>query len=338
MGGFSVHEDDNEPHTITPSELGELLKNGEIKITEEEIRSKGKCDALLKTTLMIQTTWFILQCIARKVEGLPITELELVTLGFAALNFVTYAVWWNKPLNVECAMSIYRKGKGGDEVGAAGTGEFRNMQGESAAKSTTGITTLIGTVHNIPGWICKMPGAVVHTLQCYVRKYGWQVVLWHPLALLLFPFLLLSHTSSRMIAGNVVAFPPFFEEANDGMIEGKAKRVPTFYAGQLSATEETLAGSAVMIIAVIFGGIHCIGWSSEFPSRTEQVLWHMASIAITLSPLPFLMLALVGHLDRRSVINAPIWVVICGIIIAWPCIPVYIIGRLVLLVLPFMSL
>ena len=89
---------------------------------------------------------------------------------------------------------------------------------------------------------------------------------------------------------------------------------------------------------MIFGGIHCIGWSFEFPSHTEQVLWRMGSIATTLSPLPFLMLALVGHLDRQSVINAPIWVVICSIIIAWPCIPVYIIGRLVLLVLPFVSL
>jgi hypothetical protein len=259
MGGFSVHEDGNEPHTITPSELGELLKNGEIKITEEEIRSKSKGDALLMAAILIQTTWFILQCIARKVEGRPITELELVTLGFAALNFMTYAVWWNKPLNVDCAVSIYRKSKGRDEVGAAETGGTGNTRGESAANSTSGIATLIGTIHKTPGWICKMPGVIVHALQCYVREYGWQVVLWHPLALLLFPFLLLSHTSCRMIAGNVVAFPPFFEEANDGMIEGKAKQVPTFYSGQLSATEETLAGSTVMIITVIFGGIHCIG-------------------------------------------------------------------------------
>jgi hypothetical protein len=72
-----------------------------------------------------------------------------------------------------------------------------------------------------------------------------------------------------MIAGNVVAFPPFFKEVNDGMIGGEAKQVPTFYSGQLSAMEETLAGSAVMIIAAIFGGIHCIGWSFEFPSHTE---------------------------------------------------------------------
>jgi len=71
MGGFSVYDDNNEPHTITLRELGELLKNGEIKITEE-IRSKGKGDALLKAAILIQTTSFVLQCIAPKVEGLPI--------------------------------------------------------------------------------------------------------------------------------------------------------------------------------------------------------------------------------------------------------------------------
>lgn len=338
MGGFSVYGDDNELHTVTPTELDELLKNGEIKITEEEIRSKGKGDALSTAAILIQMIWFILQCISRKVEGLPSTELELVTLGFAALNIVTYVVWWNKPLNVKCAISIFRKGKGGGEVGVTGAGGTGNTPAECAANSTTGIATLIGPVYNTSGWICKMPGAIVHALQCYLCDYGWQVILGHPLALFLFPFLLLSHTSTRMIAGNVVAFPPFFKEVNDRMIEGKVKRVPTFYSGPLSATEETLAGSAVMMIAAIFGAIHCIGWSFEFPSHTEQVLWRLASIAITLSPLPLLMLALVGHLDRRSVINAPIWVVICGIVITWPCIPVYIIGRLVLLVLPFMSL
>jgi hypothetical protein len=115
MGGFMIFEGDKEHHTVTPDELEELLKNGNIRITEKEIRDKGRGDALSKGLILVQTTWFILQCIARRVEGLPITELELVTLAFAALNFVTYAVWWNKPLNVECAMRVYRKEEAEDK-------------------------------------------------------------------------------------------------------------------------------------------------------------------------------------------------------------------------------
>jgi hypothetical protein len=100
MGGFMIFEGNKEHHIVTTKDLDELLRNGVIRITEKEIQDKGRGDALSKGLILIQTTWFILQCIARKVERLPITELELVTLAFAAFNFVTYAVWWHKPLNV----------------------------------------------------------------------------------------------------------------------------------------------------------------------------------------------------------------------------------------------
>jgi hypothetical protein len=91
--GFPIFKGNDVPHVVTAEELDDLLKNGEIIITRKEIRDKGRGDALSKGLILIQTTWFILQCIARKVAHLPITELELVTLAFAALNLVTYAVW-----------------------------------------------------------------------------------------------------------------------------------------------------------------------------------------------------------------------------------------------------
>ncbi|TDL15015.1 hypothetical protein BD410DRAFT_809277 [Rickenella mellea] len=54
----------------------------------------------------IENIRFVLQCIARGAEHLAITELELVTLAFAVLNMVTYALWWNKPQNVQCSFSV----------------------------------------------------------------------------------------------------------------------------------------------------------------------------------------------------------------------------------------
>ena len=41
---------------------------------------------------------------------------------------------------------------------------------------------------------------------------------------------------------------------------------------------------ALVLVALIFGGIHCIGWSFHFPSHAEQLLWRMSSIAITANP------------------------------------------------------
>jgi hypothetical protein len=39
------------------------------------------------------------------------------------------------------------------------------------------------------------------------------------------------------------------------------------------------------LFGVIFGGLHCIGWSFEFPTHAEQTLWRSTSLGITAIPL-----------------------------------------------------
>ena len=39
----------------------------------------------------------------------PITHLEIVTFAYAAMNFVIYIFWWNKPLNVNRPVRVFRK-------------------------------------------------------------------------------------------------------------------------------------------------------------------------------------------------------------------------------------
>ena len=99
------------------------MESGQIDISENEIIDRDKSDILSKGPVIAQSGWFILQCIARKVERLSITELGLVTLVFAMLNFVTYGLWWNKPLSVECPYPARRKRKPtlqGNEEGERG--------------------------------------------------------------------------------------------------------------------------------------------------------------------------------------------------------------------------
>jgi hypothetical protein len=96
MGGFMLFDGDDLVRTLEPEEIQQLSQNGEIdfpRITENEIQDKSKGDGLSKGLVIVQTGWFLLQCITRGVERLPITELEIVTLAFAALNFVTYGLW-----------------------------------------------------------------------------------------------------------------------------------------------------------------------------------------------------------------------------------------------------
>jgi len=77
------------------------------KISEEYIKDRSKGDILSKLIAILQTTWFILQCIARGQQMLTLTELELVTLALASLNAITYVFWWHKPLGIQVPIRIY---------------------------------------------------------------------------------------------------------------------------------------------------------------------------------------------------------------------------------------
>src|SRR5438270_12635472 len=46
------------------------------KITLSDIQDKSKGDLLSKLIAILQTTWFILQCVVRGQQGLALTELE----------------------------------------------------------------------------------------------------------------------------------------------------------------------------------------------------------------------------------------------------------------------
>ena len=101
---------DERKGVLTPDTFHNLLQEGKIDfplITEEEIEDRSKADSLAKVIAVSQTTWFIAQCISRTAQGLITTEIELITLAFAALNGILYFLWWNKPLNVKCCVPVF---------------------------------------------------------------------------------------------------------------------------------------------------------------------------------------------------------------------------------------
>ena len=100
---------DEREGVLDHDELRNLLREGKIAfptITQEEIQDRSKADGLAKGSAVLQTTWFIAQCISRTAQGLIITEIELMTLAFAALNGILYFLWWNKPLDVKCCVPV----------------------------------------------------------------------------------------------------------------------------------------------------------------------------------------------------------------------------------------
>ncbi len=76
------------------------------EVSAETIEDKSKGDALSKMFSILQISWFIVQCITRAIQHLPITLLEVTALAFAGLSIITYCLWWNKPLNIKYHISL----------------------------------------------------------------------------------------------------------------------------------------------------------------------------------------------------------------------------------------
>jgi len=93
---------------LTLEMLRELVKDEKfrIRITEEEITHRSKGDELSKLIFILQSSWFILQCLARYVQGLGLTQLELTTLALASLNAITFILWWHKPLRAQAIVRV----------------------------------------------------------------------------------------------------------------------------------------------------------------------------------------------------------------------------------------
>ena len=80
---------------------GIITRLPEVSVKEIEDKSKG--DAFIKGTAVLQVLWLIIQVIVRGAKHLPISQLEISVIAFAACTVLTYAFSWSKPQNVTVA-------------------------------------------------------------------------------------------------------------------------------------------------------------------------------------------------------------------------------------------
>ncbi len=66
----------------------------------EDLIDRGKADALAKALLVLQVSWFLITCIIRHAQGLPLSLLEITTIAHAACTLLTYFLWWHKPKDI----------------------------------------------------------------------------------------------------------------------------------------------------------------------------------------------------------------------------------------------
>jgi hypothetical protein len=234
MGGFVYGTE-----VLSFTRIEELVEQNEIEypiVSREEIQDRSKGDAITKALVVLQTTWFLLQCAVRASQHLAVTELELATAAFAVLSIIVYVLWWDKPLDVHCHIKVQRRRGAQDDA----TSHKRNK---------------------LDWYRCCGP--------------TWNKIICDAVR----PFMVM------MNAHGV-----------DGVFSVVRDRKDTL------DRNTSIFWWLGMLVATVFGGIHCIGWSFDFPSHTERILWRLSSVAITGIPL-----ALVGFATgtRRVALALP---------------------------------
>ncbi|KAK7024606.1 hypothetical protein VNI00_016167 [Paramarasmius palmivorus] len=223
-----------------------FVANRYITLTEDEIKDRSHADVITKSIAVIQTIWFIMQVIARAVEGLAITELEIITVGFAILNFGTYFLWWNKPLRVRHPVRVYWRQTETSGAGGAGGGE-----GGIWTTCWEGVGAIVEYIY--ADKLFMIFGRPHNTLIRLLLLSLW--IPWHIFYVCL--EILKDEDDSDLAI-------PISSRLDDDPLH--------LYI-------------AVYGIAALFGAIHCIPWVFQFPTHTEQLLWRISAVAVAAAPV-----------------------------------------------------
>ncbi|TFK24805.1 hypothetical protein FA15DRAFT_704241 [Coprinopsis marcescibilis] len=289
-----------------------------LPLTAEEISDRSKGDIIAKTFVVIQTSWFIIHFIVRAALKLDITELEIITLGYAVLNGVMYFLWWDKPLDVECPIIVHVSCPGpstgptrSDSLNKAPSVEVAVVELESRTEYDTHTTSI--------------PSASPSKIS----------ILW-----LNFVTLVLN---ASIVRGFFCRVLDIAESRKSRRIESTATSVPTFYAYSTTPRMENVVQVVAALLASVFGAIHCIAWFFQFQNTVDCQLWRVSSLYITIAPF-LVLLPRLCNLANANLTSSFAGTVMEGFsyitlnLAYYLLLPLYVPARIILLVLAMKQL
>jgi hypothetical protein len=75
-------------------------------VSAEDVKKRAKTIYIVKALVCLQVLWLVVQVIGRAVAKLPITTLEIVTIGYVICALITYSCWWHKPQDAEVLITL----------------------------------------------------------------------------------------------------------------------------------------------------------------------------------------------------------------------------------------
>lgn len=112
MGGFVLQAPDFPLFPVDTQQILYLVTKHYIDFPDvdlEAIKDKNKADGFARLIMILQTTWFTVQYIARAIQHLSISTLELAVLGSVFCTYITTFLWRKKPLDVRTPILLKSK-------------------------------------------------------------------------------------------------------------------------------------------------------------------------------------------------------------------------------------
>lgn len=271
MGGFMLYVDREPRATLTPDELLHFIREGSVDmpdIQKEDIEDRSKGDVLSKGVAILQLVWFILQLIARGVQNLPMTLLEIDTLAIAILAFSAYILWWTKPKDVARPYIVHWK--------SAALPPTLTYDEVDPRFSRVGCSRYLFRLI-YPCLSAMGMGAIVSRHAAQARRvpslggYGGNS-----------NTTMASHCTERDDMTDQVPV-----DQNTSFIKSLRRIIVPLFGARMSETVPVLIGS---YSGVLLGGVHCLGWNFSFRRPAELILWRVASIIMACAPMQIITL------------------------------------------------
>lgn len=260
-----------------PEQLRNLIERRDIDgppISEDELKSRGKSDWVIKLIAVAQIIWFVVQTLIRAIHHYHTTPLEIMTVAFVFCSVFIYGFSLNRPQDVEYPVLLEVSDAALLRSGTASTADTETLTTDEAKpdrRSDISVSTEEGD----------------------------------------------EASSTRSRARSVTL----------------RLNLSSFVPGWAASTVPDIL---LQIFACSFGALHCLAWNSQFPTLKEQLAWRICSATTTGVPAFVLLLTYVSKLYNiylsgiltRSLIRLllPLWF------------PLYVIGRITIVVLAFTSL
>ena len=92
---------------LTARGCADLCGFGKLSMAKEQsILDRSKSDLLAKSLVCLQAGYMIVQCVSRLANKLPLTFLEINTLGHVICAIVMYSFWFNKPQAIRQSLPL----------------------------------------------------------------------------------------------------------------------------------------------------------------------------------------------------------------------------------------